>query len=180
METQFNTVKLIVGDITRLHVDAVVNAANNSLLGGGGVDGAIHRAAGSGLLRECRALGGCETGQCKMTNAYNMPCRKIIHTVGPVWRGGRADEARLLASCYDTALTIAEREQFDSIAFPLISTGAYGYPHEEAAQIAINTIVKHLKSGKCKSDVIICCFDDMAAETYNDIMDGMGYGNLLF
>ncbi len=168
-----NSVKVVVGDITKLEVDAVVNAANTSLLGGGGVDGAIHRAAGKGLLEECKTLDGCETGQSKMTNAYNLPCKKVIHTVGPIWRGGSTGEAELLASCYDTALKLAQKEKMKSIAFPCISTGVYGYPKEEAAQIALNTIARHMKEGTYTGDVILCCFSEQDAQIYKALLDNM-------
>ena len=158
-------IKIIVGDITTLEVDAIVNAANKTLLGGGGVDGAIHKAAGKGLLEECRTLGGCETGQSKMTNAYNLPCKKVIHTVGPVWYGGNHNERELLASCYDTAMKLAEDNHLRSIAFSCISTGVYGFPKAEAAKIAIQVLTKHIKEG-FDGEVIVCCFTDEDAKYY--------------
>lgn len=158
-------IKIIVGDITTLEVDAIVNAANKTLLGGGGVDGAIHKAAGKGLLEECRTLGGCETGQSKITNAYNLPCKKVIHTVGPVWYGGNHNERELLASCYDTAMKLAEDHHLRSIAFSCISTGVYGFPKAEAAQIAIQVLTKHIEEG-FDGEVIVCCFTDEDAKYY--------------
>ena len=160
-----NNIKIIVGDITTLEVDAIVNAANKTLLGGGGVDGAIHKAAGKGLLEECRTLGGCETGQSKMTNAYNLPCKKVIHTVGPVWYGGNHNERELLASCYDAAMKLAEDNHLRSIAFSCISTGVYGFPKAEAAQIAIQVLTKHIEEG-FDGEVIVCCFTDEDAKYY--------------
>jgi len=158
-------IKIVVGDITKLEVDAIVNAAIRSLLGGGGVDGAIHRAAGPGLLQECRTLGGCETGQSKMTDAYNLPCKKVIHTVGPIWYGGMHHERELLASCYETAMKLAEENDLKSIAFSCISTGVYGFPKAEAARIATRVLTEHLQNGY-DGDIIVCCFTESDTKYY--------------
>jgi len=152
-------IKLIRGDITSLQVDAIVNAANNSLLGGGGVDGAIHRAAGRGLLNECRELNGCATGEAKITGGYNLLAKHVIHTVGPVWRGGNRNEAGLLAGCYRNSLQLAAEHQLKTIAFPNISTGIYGFPKEPAARIAIEEVQHFLSENEIPEQVVFCVFD---------------------
>jgi O-acetyl-ADP-ribose deacetylase (regulator of RNase III) len=161
-------IKVILGDITTLKVDAIVNAANKTLLGGGGVDGAIHRAAGPELLAECRTLHGCEIGNSKITDAYNLPCKKVIHTVGPIWLSGKFHEQEKLASCYHTAIELAKEYELKSIAFPCISTGVYRFPKVEAAKIALNTLNEEISNGFI-GDITICCFDAESKSIYDSL-----------
>ncbi len=161
-----NRLEIVKGDITKQHVDAIVNAANTSLLGGGGVDGAIHNAAGPKLLEECRTLGGCAMGEAKITKGYKLPARHVIHTVGPVWRGGVNDEDSLLASCYEKSFELAARHRLTSIAFPSISTGAYGFPVDRASRIAMMEIEKALSINKSLQRVIVVCFDKRTYDCY--------------
>ena len=165
-------IKLLRGDITKIAAGAIVNAANGSLLGGGGVDGAIHRAAGPGLLAECRTLGGCETGKAKLTKGYNLPAPYVIHAVGPVWRGGTGDEEALLAGAYRSALDLAAENGIRSVAFPNISTGVYGYPKDKAAAVAIRTVSNFLDGHPEMDKVIFVCFDEDNHRLYERRLGG--------
>jgi len=166
--TMQSRIEIIQGDITKISVDAIVNAANKSLLGGGGVDGAIHAAAGRELLKECLTLHGCETGQAKITKGYNLPAKYVIHTVGPVWHGGSNNEGALLASCYHNCLTIAVENNIKTIAFPSISTGVYGYPIGEASEIALKEIISFLANHSSIEKVILVCFSESNYHFYNE------------
>lgn len=165
------TLEVCQADITTLAVDAIVNAANSSLLGGGGVDGAIHRAAGSELLAECRQLGGCRTGEAKITQGYRLPARWVVHTVGPVWRGGQHNEAKLLAAAYTNSLCLAAEQGAQSIAFPCISTGVYGYPAREAAKIAVQAVRETLPQCPQIERVVFCCFSQQDAALYQRLLE---------
>ncbi|HKK41675.1 MAG TPA: O-acetyl-ADP-ribose deacetylase [Bacteroidales bacterium] len=166
-----NRIELLKGDITTIDTDAVVNAANSSLLGGGGVDGAIHRAAGPGLLDECRKLNGCPTGEAKMTGGHKLKARYVIHTVGPVWHGGQKNEPVLLSSCYRKSLELARTNNLKTIAFPAISTGVYRFPKERAASIAIKETVKFLEQNEVPEKVIFIVFDDENLEIYRKLIE---------
>lgn len=163
-------IEVISGDITKVNVDAIINAANNTLLGGGGVDGAIHRAAGPKLLEECRKLNGCETGKAKITKGYKLPAKYVVHTVGPIWRGGDANEDELLASCYRNSLQLAVENKIKTIAFPSISTGAYRFPVKRAAKIAMLEISKFLKGNKSIEKVFMVCFNKDTMDAYTEAL----------
>jgi O-acetyl-ADP-ribose deacetylase (regulator of RNase III) len=167
-------IAIVEGDIARLEVDAIVNAANNSLLGGGGVDGAIHRAAGRALYDACKTLGGCDTGEAKITPGFNLPARYVIHTVGPVWGGGERGEDRLLAACYRNALALALEHGLASIAYPAISTGAYGFPPERAAHIALRTVLATLRDNAAIERVAFCCFGAESLRHHHDALASAG------
>lgn len=166
-------IEVITGDITALKAGAIVNAANSSLLGGGGVDGAIHRAAGPELLEECKGLGGCATGEAKITKAYRLPARYVIHTVGPVWKGGGGGETEALARCYRNSLMLARKSAVRSIAFPAISTGVYGFPAGKAARIAVNTVMEELAKGNDFEEVIFCCFSPESAALHKQALEAI-------
>lgn len=164
-------IRLLKGDITKVNTDAIVNAANRTLLGGGGVDGAIHRAAGQELLEECRTLNGCETGEAKITKAYKLPCKYVIHTVGPVWHGGKKSEKELLGKCYWNSMVIAKENEIKSIAFPAISTGVYGYPKRPAAKIAVDTVKKFMEQfPETVEDIYFVVFDEESLKIYESIL----------
>lgn len=164
-------IELLKGDITKLEVDAIVNAANRTLLGGGGVDGAIHKAAGIELLKECKTLNGCNTGEAKLTYAYNLPAKYVIHTVGPIWKGGHKNEVKLLADCYKKSLELAVKRKIKTIAFPSISTGIYGFPKEKASKIAFETIDKFQNNNNKIRKIIFCTFDEDNFKLYKKLLN---------
>lgn len=169
--SKFSKIKVIAGDITTINVDAIVNAANRSLLGGGGVDGAIHRAAGLGLFQECQTLGGCSTGSSKITKGYNLPAKYVIHTVGPIYRNGQQNEPALLASCYRTAIELANETGCRTVAFPAISCGAYCYPIQEAARIAFETVAECLMGTNQIEEVYFVMFDPETNQIFQDVFE---------
>jgi O-acetyl-ADP-ribose deacetylase (regulator of RNase III) len=168
-----NKIEIKKTDITTLEIDAIVNAANKSLLGGGGVDGAIHRAAGPKLLEECKTLNGCKTGEAKITKGYNLPCKFVIHTVGPIWSSDNSNENILLAECYKNSLSLAVKNDIKSIAFPCISKGVYGFPQLKAAEIVFNTVVEFLSKEPSIEKIIFVCFLDKDYEIYNALLNNM-------
>ncbi len=170
IESVKNKIEIFLGDITKLKVDAIVNAANSSLLGGGGVDGAIHKAAGPELLEFCRKLNGCPTGEAKITPGFKLPAKFVIHTVGPIWRGGNQNEEKLLASCYKNSLKLAIENGIKTIAFPAISTGIYGYPLREASEIAISVVSKFIKNSPLIDTIIFVCFDEKTYTLYLNLL----------
>lgn len=165
-----NKIEIIQHDITQLSVDAIVNAANTTLLGGGGVDGAIHQAAGPELLKECRTLNGCQTGQAKLTKGYQLPAKYIIHTVGPVWCGGQNNEVQLLTSCYLQSLKLATKHQIKTIAFPNISTGVYRFPKDKASKIAVDTVKDYQNNNNLPQKIFFVCFDEENYKIYNNYL----------
>lgn len=163
-----NRLKLVVGDITKLAVDAIVTAANEAMCGGGGVDGAVHQSAGPGLLEECLKIGRCPEGEARITKAYLLPAKFIVHTVGPVWEGGEHGERAILSSCYRSSLELASGRGAQSIAFPCIATGTYGYPKDEACDVAVSAALKWLEDHDAPREVVFCCFDEEDAEIYRE------------
>lgn len=178
MKLNIDRIRIFEGDIVKMEVDAIVNAANNTLLGGGGVDGAIHRAAGAGLLEECKNLNGCATGEAKITSGHLLPAKYVIHTVGPVWKGGEKGEDELLASCYRKSLELASYYRIKTIAFPAISTGAYGFPSERAAEIAVSQLKEFLEKNELPETVFLVCFNENSCKRIKKALEGNLEGNL--